>query len=189
VELFWLNKGVVIGCALGVGVLLAPLQSVSGSRAIETAWQLPNVEKEARVQTSHEFNIPVKQVWALISGFNTLPDYHASITASKLKEGGAVRHITLSEAAGGGVVVERLVYFDEEARIFSYRIIDLIDSDLAFRNYQARVHLVETGANSCVLEWGSSFDVEGASIAETEELARVIYQGCYDGIQRVLEEK
>lgn len=155
----------------------------------ETAWQLPEVEKEARVQTLYEFNVSAEQVWRIIAGFNTLPDYHASIIASELKEGGAVRHITLADAAGGGVVVERLVYFDEDARIFSYRIIDLIDSNLAFRNYQARVHLVETGADSCVLEWGSSFDVEGASIAETEELARVIYQGCYDGIQRVLEKK
>ena len=188
-ERCWWIKAGVVGCAVGVGVLLVPMLSVSGSRAVDSAWQLPNVEKEGRVQTSHEFNFPAKQVWALIAGFNTLPDYHASITASELKEGGAVRHITLSDAAGGGVVVERLVYFDEDARIFSYRIIDLIDSDLAFRNYQARVRLIETGANSCVLEWGSSFDVEGASIAEAAALARVIYQGCYDGIQRVLEEE
>ena len=34
--------------------------------------------------------------------------------------------------------------------------------------------------------WDSSFNVEGATNEEAEETARVIYQGCYDGIERVL---
>jgi len=140
-----------------------------------------------RIQTQRDFHAPAGKVWKIIAGFNSLPDYHASIFASELKEGGAVRHITMSDEAGGGVVVERLVFFDDVNRTFSYRIIGLIDCEMAFRNYQAWVHLESTGTNSCRLHWGSSFDVEGATDAETDELARVIYKGCFDGIQRVLE--
>ena len=151
--------------------------------------ELPSKNKQAHVVTSHNFNFPAEDVWALIAGFDTLPDYHASILTSALKEGGAVRHIALSEAAGGGTVVERLVYFNDEQRIFSYKITDLIDCDLAFRNYQARVQLTATGKSTCTLRWESSFDVEGASVDETKELAKVIYQGCYDGINKVLKKK
>jgi len=142
--------------------------------------------KDVNVETSQEFNLPAAAVWNLIAGFNTLPDYHASVPESQLSKGGAVRYLTISEEAGGGTVVERLVNFDDEAMTFSYKIIKLIDSPMPFRNYQAWVRLEATGANSCKLYWNSSFNVEGSSKQEAEELARVIYQGCYDGINRVL---
>jgi hypothetical protein len=115
-----------------------------------------------------------------------VPDYHTSVPESRLSNGGAVRYLTISEEAGGGVVVERLVYFNDEAMTFSYKIIELIDSPMPFRAYQAWVKLESTGEHSCKLHWNSSFNVEGASKEEAEELARVIYQGCYDGITRVL---
>ena len=145
--------------------------------------------KDSKVETSHEFELPAAAVWNLIAGFNTLPDYHAAVPASRLSHGGAVRHLTISEEAGGGIVVERLVNYDDEAMTFSYKIIELIDSSLPFRNYQAWVKLESTGENSCKLYWGSSFNVEGATEEEAEEVARVIYQGCYDGITRVLTAK
>ena len=109
-----------------------------------------------------------------------------SVPTSRLANGGTVRYIGISEDAGGGTVVERLMYFDHEKMTFSYKIIDLIDSPLPFRDYQAWVKLESTGKNSCKLNWGSTFNVEGATKEEAEEIARVIYQGCYDGITRVL---
>jgi hypothetical protein len=145
-----------------------------------------SMKKDSSVKTSHEFKLPAAAVWDLIAGFDTLPDYHLSVPKSRLSKGGAVRHLTISEEAGGGTVVERLVNYDDEAMTFSYRIIKLIDSPMPFRNYQAWVKLESTGKNSCKLQWNSSFNVEGTSKEEAEELARVIYQGCYDGITRVL---
>jgi hypothetical protein len=145
--------------------------------------------KDVKVETSHEFELPAAAIWDLIAGFNTLPDYHASVPASRLSKGGAVRYLTISEEAGGGTVVERLVNYDDDAMTFSYRIIELIDSPMPFRNYQAWVRLEATGEKSCALYWNSSFNVEGSSKEEAEELARVIYQGCYDGITRVLTTK
>lgn len=142
--------------------------------------------KDVKVETSHEFELPAAAIWDLIAGFNTLPDYHASVPASRLSKGGAVRHLTISEEAGGGTVVERLVNYDDDAMTFSYKIIELIDSPMPFRDYQAWVRLEATSEKSCTLYWNSSFNVEGSSNEEAEELARVIYQGCYDGITRVL---
>jgi len=152
--------------------------------------ELPNnMAKDVNVKTSQELDFPAAAVWNLIAGFNTLPDYHAAVPESRLSNGGAVRHLTISEDAGGGIVVERLMNFDHEAMTFSYKIIELIGSPMSFRNYQAWVKLESTGKNSCKLHWNSSFNVEGASKEEGEELALVIYQGCYDGINRVLGAK
>jgi hypothetical protein len=144
------------------------------------------VGKPLRVATSAELPYPAEKVWKLIAGFNTLPDYHASITTSELLEGGAVRKIGLTEEAGGGHVVERLVYFNDDSREFSYRITSLINCRFPLRDYQAYVRLEAVDANSCRLHWGSVFTVEGATEKEGDELAKVIYQGCYDGIRRVL---
>jgi hypothetical protein len=145
--------------------------------------------KDINVKTSHKFEIPAAAVWNLISGFNSLPDYHASVPESRLGEGGGVRYLTIAEEAGGGTVVEELVSFNNEAMSFSYKIIELIDCPMPFRDYQAWVKLKSTGENSCMLHWNSSFNVEGASLKEAENLAREIYRGCYDGITRVLAPK
>ena len=145
--------------------------------------------KDINVKTSQEFEFTADAIWNLISGFNTLPDYHASVPESRLSESGGVRYLTIADEAGGGTVVERLVNFDDEAMTFSYKIIELIDCPMPFRDYQAWVQLEVTGENSCKLYWNSSFNVEGASMEEAEKLAREIYQGCYDGITRVLGTK
>jgi len=157
-------------------------------RCHEYNLQLNNkiIMKDINVKTSQEFELPAATIWNLIAGFNTLPDYHASVPKSRLSKEGNVRYLTISEDAGGGTVVERLVNLDDEAMSFSYKIIELIDCPMPFRDYQAWVKIEPTGKNSCKLHWNSSFNVEGSSKKEAEELARVIYQGCYDGITRVL---
>jgi hypothetical protein len=131
--------------------------------------------KDINVKTSQEFELSTTAVWDLIAGFNTLPDYRASVPGSRLSHGGGVRYLTISEEAGGGKVVERLVNFDDYEMSFSYKIIELIDSPMPFRGYQAWVKLESIGKNSCKLHWNSSFNVEDSRKEEAEELTRVIY--------------
>ena len=116
----------------------------------------PDMNKDANVQTSHEFELPAAAVWDLIAGFNTLPDYHAAVPESRLSTDGSVRYLTISEDAGGGTVVERLMKFDHKGMTFSYAIIGLVESPLPFHNYQAWVKLESTGENSCKLYWNLS---------------------------------
>ncbi|MBC8128004.1 MAG: SRPBCC family protein [Gloeobacteraceae cyanobacterium ES-bin-144] len=144
------------------------------------------MKKPLRVSTSNEFALPAEKVWKLIAGFNSLPDFHASITSSELSEGGLVRKIGLTEPAGGGHVVERLVYFNDVTREFSYKITDLIKCRFPLRNYQAFVRVEALSPTTCRVHWGSDFTVEGVTEKEGEDLARIIYQGCYDGIRRIL---
>lgn len=144
---------------------------------------------QSHVQTSRTLPYSAAAVWKLIAGFNTLPDYHAAVPKSRLAEGGAVRYITISEEAGGGIVVERLMYFNEEQKAFSYKIIGLIESPLPLHNYQAWVMLEPLDEHSCKLNWSSKFNAQGASKDEAEAIVRAIYEGCYDGIERVLSQR
>ena len=138
------------------------------------------------VVTSEEFETPADRVWDLIAGFNTLPDYHAAVEASVLAKGGAERRLTMTDEAGGGTVVERLMSFDDEERSFSYRILELIDCPLPFADYRASVRLEETSPGNCGVHWGSTFRTVGATDEEASAIARSIYQGCYDGIRHTL---
>ena len=153
----------------------------------KASYQAPKIEPtRSHVKTSRVLPFPAKDVWKLIAGFNTLSDYHAAVPESRLAEGGAVRYVTISEDAGGGIVVERLMNFDEEEMSFSYKIIGLIESPLPLHNYQAWVNLDPIDDKSSKLHWSSKFNAVGASKDEAEELIRIIYKGCYDGIERVL---
>ncbi len=170
-----------------VAVFLSSTAHANDHASVNKLTQLTSAG--SHVQTSRELPFSAWEVWDLIAGFNTLSDYHAAVPESRLSHGGSVRHLTISEDAGGGVVVERLMQFDEEAKTFSYRIIELIESPMPFRNYQAWVRLEATGTDSCTLYWSSRFDVEGGTREEAEQLARDIYGGCYDGIEKVLSER
>jgi hypothetical protein len=162
--------------------------AVTHTMANDTAanHQMEVVKKPLRVNTSAEFPLPAEKVWKLIAGFDTLPDYHASITTSELSEGGVVRKLGLTEPAGGGHVIERLVYFNDDTREFSYKITELIKCRFPLRNYQAFVRVEALTESSCRVHWGSVFTVEGVTEQEGDDLAKIIYQGCYDGIRRVL---
>lgn len=164
---------------------LLTFQVLSAENAVANH-QMEVVKKSLRVTTTADLDFPAEKVWKLIAGFDTLPDYHASITTSELSEGGAVRKIGLTEPAGGGHIVERLVYFNDATREFSYKIVDLIECRFPLRNYQAFVRVETLSETSCRVHWGSVFTVEGATEKEGDDLAKIIYQGCYDGIKRVL---
>ncbi|MBK1880507.1 SRPBCC family protein [Pelagicoccus mobilis] len=138
------------------------------------------------VQTCRKLNFPQDQVWDLIAGFDTLPHYNDCIIESRLSKGGVIRYLALSENTVGGVIVERLVHFNDDTKSFSYRIIDQIDSPIPFRNYQAWVSISEADSDSCILHWGSRFNVEGATREYAERMAKTFYERCYDGIERTL---
>ncbi len=93
----------------------------------------------------------------------------------------------MTDEAGGGTVVERLVSFDDEMRTFSYRILTLVDCPLPFADYRASVRVEEISTATCKVHWGSTFNSVGATDGEAATTARAIYQGCYDGIRRTLE--
>src|SRR3954471_3317604 len=60
------------------------------------------------------------QVWQLIGGFDSLPDWLPYIPKSETTEGGRVRHLA---NPNGETIVEQLEKFDNAAQSYSYSII------------------------------------------------------------------
>lgn len=116
------------------------------------------------------------QVWQLIGGFNTLPDWLPLITESTLTDGGRVRSL---KTADGGVVIERLQTFDNAAMTYSYSI---EQAPFPASNYLAtlKVDAQEQGAR---VTWSGRFTAVGVSDEEVVALFSGIYQGGLDALR------
>lgn len=120
----------------------------------------------ATTTISIEISASVDQVWQLMGGFDSLPDWLPFIPKSMVSEGGRVRTLTTSD---GGTVIERLEAFDNRQRSYSYSII------------QAPFPVVATAdSNITRVEWSGSFTPVNVSDADAEALFSGIYR---DGLQ------
>ena len=133
----------------------------------------------AKVNMKTGLNVAPDEVWKLIGGFNTLPDWHPAIEKSELEEEGSMRRLSL---AGGGTIVEKLVKLDDKERVYSYSI---IDSPLPVKNYEATIRVKDDGAGNTTLEWSSEFEAEGAAEDEAMDVIAGIYQAGFDNLKKM----
>jgi hypothetical protein len=116
------------------------------------------------------------QVWQLIGGFNTLPDWLPLITESTLTDGGRVRSL---KTADGGVVIERLQTFDNAAMTYSYSI---EQAPFPATEYLATLK-VEAQGQGARVTWSGRFTAVGVSDEEVVALFNGIYQGGLDALR------
>lgn len=111
------------------------------------------------------------EIWQLIEGFNSLPDWLPYIPSSQLEEGGRVRRIRNLD---GEEIVERLMAFDEETRSYSYHI---LKAPFPQAHYLAtlRVLDIEDG-HAARVEWFGQFDPVGV----TEDGIISLFKGIYE---------
>lgn len=110
------------------------------------------------------------QVWNLIGGFNSLPDWLPFIARSEPGEGGRVRHL---HTADGGEIVERLQTFDNVARVYSYTI---EQSPFPVSAYLATLQVEALTDASAKVTWSGVFTpVAGTTDAAVEELFTGVY--------------
>jgi len=116
-----------------------------------------------------------EQVWQLIGGFGSLPDWLPYIPKSELSEGGRVRRLADLD---GATIVERLVAFDQPGRRYTYAI---QQAPFPVTNYHSTlcVRETDTGTGSRV-EWSGRFTPTGVSTAQAAKLFRGIYE---DGLK------
>ena len=110
------------------------------------------------------------QVWQLIGGFNSLPDWLPFIPNSELSEGGRVRSLQTSD---GAVVVERLELFDNAAKTYSYSI---LQAPFPAKDYLATLS-VEARGEGARVTWSGKFEPVGVSDEEAVALFAGIYEG------------
>ncbi|MFG6207512.1 SRPBCC family protein [Pseudomonas retamae] len=116
------------------------------------------------------------QVWQLIGGFNTLPEWLPLITESTLTDGGRVRSL---KTADGGVVIERLQSFDNAAMTYSYSI---EQAPFPATDYLATLK-VEAQGQGARVTWSGRFTAVGVSDEEAVALFNGIYQGGLDALR------
>ncbi|HBQ1174383.1 TPA: SRPBCC family protein [Klebsiella aerogenes] len=129
----------------------------------------------ATTTVSIEIPASVGQVWQLMGGFDSLPDWLPFIPKSVVSEGGRVRTLTTSD---GGTVIERLEAFDNRQRSYSYSI---IQAPFPVVDYLSTIAVVATAdSNITRVEWSGSFTPVNVSDADAEALFSGIYR---DGLQ------
>lgn len=117
-----------------------------------------------------------EQVWQLIGGFNSLPDWLPFIPNSELSEGGRVRTL---QTADGGVVVERLETFDNAGKTYSYSI---LQAPFPATDYLATIR-VEAQGQGAKVTWSGRFKAKGVSEEEVVALFSGIYQGGLEALR------
>lgn len=133
----------------------------------------------AKVNMSTDLDVSSKDVWDLIGGFNTLPDWHPAVEKSELQKEGSMRKLSL---AGGGTIIEKLEKKDDKNRLYSYSI---IDSPLPISNYTATIKVSETAKGKTRVEWSSEFKPSGASENDAVKVIQGIYQAGFDNLKKM----
>jgi ribosome-associated toxin RatA of RatAB toxin-antitoxin module len=125
-----------------------------------------------------EIPVSADQVWQLVGGFNSLPDWLPLITKSELGEGGRLRHL---QTADGGVVVERLQTFDNVARTYSYTI---EQSPFPVSAYLSTLQVEALTESSAKVTWSGVFTpAAGTTDAAVEALFAGVYKGGVEALR------
>ena len=133
----------------------------------------------AKVDMKIDLNVAADEVWKLIGGFNTLPDWHPAIEKSELEEEGSMRRLSL---AGGGTIVEKLERLDDSERVYTYSI---VDSPLPVANYSATICVKDNAEGKTTVEWSSEFEAKGAGENEAMDIIADIYQAGFDNLKKM----
>ncbi|TGA96625.1 SRPBCC family protein [Streptomyces sp. MZ04] len=135
----------------------------------------------ANTTASIEIHVPADRVWQLIGGFDALPDWLPYIPSSESSEGGRVRTLTSED---GGVIVERLLTFDDAARTYSYSI---LKAPFPATDYVAtlKVHAVP-GKDTSRVEWSGVFTPVGVGDDEVVALFHGIFSDGLAALKQTL---
>ena len=121
------------------------------------------------------------EVWAAISDFGNLAEWHPAAVTSTIETRGAdtVRVINIS---GGGVLTEKLEAHDEEAMSQSYSI---VDGPLPVSDYYSTIKVTADDDDKCTVDWSGRFKADGAD----DETASKIISGIYTAGLSALEKR
>jgi hypothetical protein len=126
----------------------------------------------AQVTRSVTLNAAPADVWALIGGFQALPDWHPAVATSTRADIGGVEHRRLG-LAGGGEIVEK--YLGGDAMSYGYEI---VESPLPLADYKSIIAVTGSGGKTAVV-WSSTFEgtADGAA-----DIVAGIYQAGLDAL-------
>ncbi|MEQ6353688.1 SRPBCC family protein [Lysinibacillus sp. M3] len=134
----------------------------------------------ANTITSIKIPASPDQVWQLIGGFDSLPDWLPYIPSSKVSEGGRERSLANPD---GDTIVERLEVFNHKERYYTYSI---MKAPFPVTNYLSTIHVkADTDGKSSLVEWSGSFTPVGVSDQEAIDLFHGIYKDGLEALQNI----
>ncbi|MFF2797466.1 SRPBCC family protein [Lysinibacillus xylanilyticus] len=134
----------------------------------------------ANTITSIKIPASPDQVWQLIGGFDSLPDWLPYIPSSKVSEGGRVRSLANPD---GDTIVERLEVFNHQERYYTYSI---MKAPFPVTDYLSTIHVkADTDGKSSLVEWSGSFTPVGVSDQEAIDLFHGIYKDGLEALQNI----
>lgn len=110
----------------------------------------------AQVTRSVELNATPQAVWAVIGGFQDLPNWHPAVLGSVKEEEGGVEHRRL-DLGGGAEILERAWGAGDQSS-YGYEILDA--GPLPVTNYRATISAAAS-KTGCLVVWTSTFETTG----------------------------
>jgi carbon monoxide dehydrogenase subunit G len=135
----------------------------------------------AEVKVEQEIEASADKVWKLMRDFGGLKAWNPGIDSVEVAgEGiGAIRTIKM----GPMTIKERLEHLDDASRTFRYSI---VEGPVPARDYLATVQVEEAGPSRTRIVWGSTFEPEGASVADLTGLFEGVYKGGIASLRKTL---
>jgi len=138
-----------------------------------------------KVFVSSVIDAPAAEVWAVIRGFNDMPDWHPLIARSRIEGGhaqdrvGVVRDFYLTD---GAHIREQLLSLSDFDYAFSYCI---LEAELPLYDYVAALRLVPvTDGNRTFAEWQAEFRTDAGREAEmAETVGQGVFQAGFDALK------
>jgi D-threo-aldose 1-dehydrogenase len=123
----------------------------------------------AKAAASIDVPAPVDEVWQLIGGFGSLPDWLPYIPKSELTEGGRVRRLVNPD---GATIVERLIEYDHPGRSYSYAI---LEAPFPITGYLSTLRVGESDAGKgSHVEWSGEFTPRGMKNTEAARCSKAL---------------
>lgn len=129
----------------------------------------------AEVRESVSVAAGADAAWELIGDPAALADWHPAVDSSEMENG--TRHVVLGN---GGRIEERIT--EQSGRSYSY---ELIESPLPVSDYSSRLS-VEPSDQGATITWTSTFQAQGVSESEAEELIAGSYRAGLDAVAQRL---
>ncbi|AXF04697.1 SRPBCC family protein [Paraburkholderia hospita] len=115
----------------------------------------------ASVSVSIDIAVSAENVWPVVGDFDGLPGWLELIRASRLSDGGRVRHL---EAVNGSSIVERLLDHSDQNLQYLYTILEGPDP---VTDYTASMSLRRIDAHHTTVTWASRFEPNDPNEAES----------------------
>ena len=142
-------------------------------------------ETTARVTIIEDFGVSADTLYEMLGDFTNLSWVPAVPKVEFIGEGpGMIRNMYLAE--GLPPIVERLDALDPQTRSVTYAIPQ--NNPLPVKDYQATMTVVETGPDTCRLEWRCNFQADGITDEAADQALQAFYGSLLPSIHEAVEE-